>query len=112
MIIKSDFFSGTFHSDTDGTFQSDTSGTFHSAISGTFVSDTGGTFIPILSAYRFFSPKGDVFATMKAVFWNKTGLGFWTVQELALRHKARRTGRRTEGHSHHGGVFLVFVFSK
>jgi len=42
----------------------------------------------------FFSPKGDVFASMKAVFWNKTVLGFWTVQELALRHKAGRTGRQ------------------
>ena len=48
--LKSDFFSGTFHSDTDGTFQSDTSGTFHSVEGGTFVSDTSGTFIPILSA--------------------------------------------------------------
>jgi len=41
----------------------------------------------------FFSPKGDVFATMKAVFWHKTVLRFWTVRELALRHKAGRTGR-------------------
>ena len=47
--LTSDFFSGTFDSDTDGTFQSDTSGTFHSAEGGTFVSDTSGTFIPILS---------------------------------------------------------------
>jgi hypothetical protein len=59
---------------------------------------------------RFFSPKGDVFATMKAVFWNKTVLGFWTVQELALWHKDGRTGRRAEGHSLHGGVFIVFFY--
>jgi hypothetical protein len=26
---------------------------------------------------RFFSPKGGVFATMMALFWNKTVLGFW-----------------------------------
>ena len=35
-----------------------------------------------------FSPKGVVFAAMMAVFWNKTVVGFWTLQELALRHKA------------------------
>ena len=56
----------------------------------------------------FFSPKGDVFATMKAVFWNKTVLGFWTVQEHALRHKARRTGRRAEGHRLHEWGFYGF----
>lgn len=56
----------------------------------------------------FFSPKGEVFATMKAVFWNKTGLGFWTVQELALKHKAGRTGRWAEGRSHHEWCFFCF----
>jgi hypothetical protein len=33
---------------------------------------------------------------------------FWTVQELALRHKAGRTGRWTEGHSHHKWSFSGF----
>ena len=47
---------------------------------------------------------------MKAEFWNKTGLDFWTVQELALRHKAGRTGRRAEGHSHYEWCFYGFCF--
>ena len=58
--------------------------------------------------FRFFSPKGDVFATMKAVFWNKTILGFRPVQELALRHKDGRTGCGAEGHSHHEWCFCGF----
>ena len=59
---------------------------------------------------RFFSPKGGVFATMTAVFWNKTVLDFWTVQELALKHKAGRTGRWAEGHSHREWCFYCFCF--
>ena len=59
---------------------------------------------------RFFSPKGDVFATMKAVFWNKTGLGFWTVQELALKHKTEEQDVRPKATAIMSGVFLVFVF--
>ena len=59
---------------------------------------------------RFFSPKGDVFTTMKAEFWNKTVLGFGTVQELALKHKAERTGRWAEGHSNHEWCFYCFCF--
>ena len=57
---------------------------------------------------RFFSLKGDVFATMTAEFWDKTGLGFWTVRELALRHKTGRTGRKAAGHSHHAWCFYCF----
>ena len=57
---------------------------------------------------RFFSPKGDVFATMMAVFWNKTVLDLRPVQELALRHKDGRTGRWAEGHSHHEWCFYCF----
>ena len=45
---------------------------------------------------------------MKAVFWNKTVLGFRPVQELALRHKDGRTGRRAEGHSLHEWCFCGF----
>ena len=45
---------------------------------------------------------------MKAVFWNKTVLGFRPVQELALRHKDGRTGRGAEGHSHHEWCFYGF----
>lgn len=56
----------------------------------------------------FFSPKGGVFATMKAVFWNKTVLGFWAVQELALKHKTGRTGRWAKGQSHHEWCFYGF----
>ena len=56
----------------------------------------------------FFSPKGEVFATMKAVFRNETVLVCWTVQELALRHKAGRTGRWAEGHSRHEWCFYCF----
>ena len=57
---------------------------------------------------RLFSPKGDVFATMMAVFWNKTVLGFRPVQELALRHKDGRTGCGAKGHSHHEWCFCCF----
>ena len=45
---------------------------------------------------------------MKAVFWNKTVLGLRPVQDLALRHKDGRTGRRAEGHSHHEWCFCGF----
>ena len=41
----------------------------------------------------FFQPEGRVFATMMALFWNKTVLDFWIVQEFTLRHKTGRTGR-------------------
>ena len=58
----------------------------------------------------FFSPKGGVFATMKAVFWNKTVLGFRPVQELALRHKDGRTGCGAKGHSLHEWCFYCFCF--
>jgi hypothetical protein len=44
---------------------------------------------------------------MRAEFWNKTGLGFWIVQELALRHKAGRTGRKATAVM--SGVFNVLV---
>ena len=45
---------------------------------------------------------------MMAVLWNKTVLGFWAVQELALRHKAGRTGRWAEGQSRHEWGILCF----
>jgi hypothetical protein len=44
------------------------------------------------------------------VFWNKTVLGFWTVQELALRHKDGRTERGPRATAVMSGVFMVFVF--
>ena len=56
------------------------------------------------------SPKGDVFATMKAVFWSKTVLGFRPVQELALRHKDGRTECGAKGHSLHEWCFYCFCF--
>ena len=40
-------------------------------------------------------------ASQSAERWYKTVLGFWAVQEPALRHKNGRTGRWAEGHSHH-----------
>ena len=57
---------------------------------------------------RFFSPKGVVFSTMIAVFCKQNRTGLWTVQELALRHKAERTVRWLEGHSHHEWCFSGF----
>jgi hypothetical protein len=48
---------------------------------------------------------------MMAVFWNKTILGFLTVQELALRHKDGRTVRGAKGHSHHEWCFYCFCGS-
>ena len=61
---------------------------------------------------RTFSPYKiqDVFATMKAVFWNKTVLGLRPVQELALRHRDGRTGRWPKATAFMSGVFMVFVF--
>jgi len=45
---------------------------------------------------------------MMAESWNKTVLGFWIVQELALRHKAGRTGRRAVGLSYQEWGFYGF----
>ena len=45
---------------------------------------------------------------MKAVFWNKTVLGFLPVQELALRQKAERTGCGAEGYSLYEWCFYCF----
>ena len=66
---------------------------------------TRKTFFEFKGQELFFSPKGEVFATMNAEFWNKTGLCFWTVQELVLRHKAGRIGRWAKGHSHYEWCF-------
>ena len=49
-----------------------------------------------------------VFATMTTEFQHETVLGFWIVQEHALRHKAGRTGRQTEGLSRHEWGFSGF----
>ena len=60
----------------------------------------------------FFSAKRGVFATMMAEFQHETVLGFWPVRKLAFRRKAGRTGRQTEGLSHHEWGFCGFLSSK
>ena len=49
-----------------------------------------------------------VFATVMSEFGNQTVLGFWIVQELALWHKDRRTGRWAIALRHHEWGFLLF----
>ena len=44
-------------------------------------------------------------------FGNQTVLGFWVVQEHALRHKAGRTGRKVEDLIHHEWSFYCFCLS-
>ena len=55
---------------------------------------------------------GDVFATMKAVFWNKTVLFFWTVQELR-KLLGTRPGEQDVGPKATAimVVFLWFLYS-
>ena len=55
-----------------------------------------------------FSAQRAFFLPPLAVFWNKTVLGLWPVQELALRNKTRRTECWAEGHSHHEWCFYCF----
>ena len=58
-----------------------------------------------------FSAQRAFFLPPLAVFWNKTVLGLWPVQELALRHKAGRTGQWAKATAVMSGVFIVFVFN-
>ena len=53
-----------------------------------------------------------VFATMMAESWYKTGMEFQIVRKLAFRRKAGRTGRQTEGLSHHEWGVCGFLSSK
>ena len=48
------------------------------------------------------------FPLMMAEFGNQTVLDFGIVQERALKHNARRTGRKAAGLSHHKWCFYCF----
>ena len=72
-------------------------------------------FVSIVSGKKLtlvFEPvRATVFALVVSGFGNQTVLGFWMVQELALWHIARRTGRRAVGPWHHECGFSVFFLN-
>jgi hypothetical protein len=67
--------------------------------------------VPERRTYLVFEPEGRLFSPLvMAEFGNQTVVGFWLVQEHALRHKAGRTACKVEGLSHHEWCFLLFLF--
>ena len=59
----------------------------------------------------FFSPKGDVFATMKAVFWNKTVVGFGLCKSLLLGTRPEGHDERPQATDFMSGGFSGFCFN-